>query len=532
MVAGVLGAAPVASHAEGPDAPTPVTKGAITIPDERVLSAGAWAFFHGVDVQPGEAGSASSTSAYPAFGTNVDANDPTKDVAAGQAETAIAAATFGSQKRVLAAWNDVSGFFFRHSTTRDASVTGLSISTDGGASFRDQIGLPNHDPNQQWFGDPTVVAVDGSHFIVGSLYLPAFFAEDFCAGEAALGLSVATVNASGSKVTFTDPIVAASGGSICSDTGAFLDKEFLAYDATTRTLAMSYTRFGPPCGNGGIEVVRATVPADAATLSSNDFGLPIVVWPQQCSGAMVNAGSYPAVSTSGDVFVAWERNIFSNQFNGKPYVWLHAAKIPAGALAPSVGGPANPVVITTGQTNGTKDGGVKSMDMVQIVGYSRFVGVDFPRAAFNPATGGVVFAWNDSSLHPLGDIFLRELNSSLSNLATSPIRKVNGDGLGRLHFLPALSVRSNGTICLGWYDRRRFANDSARTDYYRDCRASAGLNGTDTRVTTGYTDWNATGSIINPNFGDYTDAASDGNTTYYIWTDGRTGYPQPFVDKS
>ena len=42
--------------------------------------------------------------------------------------------------------------------------------------------------------------------------------------------------------------------------------------------------------------------------------------------------------------------------------------------------------------------------------------------------------------------------------------------------------------------------------------------------------WND--SSRHPLFGDYTDSATDGTRTYYIWSDGRLGIPQPFVDHS
>jgi hypothetical protein len=60
-------------------------------------------------------------------------------------------------------------------------------------------------------------------------------------------------------------------------------------------------------------------------------------------------------------------------------------------------------------------------------------------------------------------------------------------------------------------------------------RADIHTNGADFKVTTTHTDWTNTSSIIVPNFGDYTDNACDGLTTYFNWSDGRTGVPQPFV---
>ena len=54
-----------------------------------------------------------------------------------------------------------------------------------------------------------------------------------------------------------------------------------------------------------------------------------------------------------------------------------------------------------------------------------------------------------------------------------------------------------------------------------------------TRVTNVATDWLSVGSIINPNFGDYTDnyielLPSGGATMYAAWSDGRYNIPQPF----
>jgi len=507
-----------------------ITPGKIPV---DVLSSGAKAFFLGPQASGASPRGARSN---PSFGSNVDANDPSRDLASGQSETAIAA----SGRRVMTAWNDATGFLIAPSTSRRASLTGVAFSANGGRSFQDLVGLPNHRPNQQWFGDPTVVATDnGRHFIVGSLYLPSN-QFDCSAGPARLQLavSVATVSAT-NAVSFTEPVVAADGGDFCKLFGddvkpppnlAFTDKEFLAYDPATRTLAMSYTRFffgfGGQSGAGQIELVRAHVPTDARDLRAGSFSRPIVVWPEE--RRVVNQGSYPAVARNGDTYVSWERNFISNLFNGNPYVFIHAARVPAGSSAPIVGGPAKPRVVTLGQENSNRAGGVRSMDSVAIAGYNRGLGNDFPRIAVNAKRSEVVVVWNDASRHPLGDIWVRALPMNLG--ITGRISKVNDDDSYALHFLPALSVRSDGAIATSWYDRRRSGPDSALTDYYGEVRGNATTNASDFRITTGSTDWTNTSTLITPNFGDYTDNASSGTTTYYSWTDGRLGVPQPFVD--
>ena len=73
---------------------------------------------------------------------------------------------------MIAAWNDANVFVVSPSTKTEASLTGVGWSGNGGALWHDLKGLPNNQNAQQWFGDPTVVAIDATHFVVGSLYLP------------------------------------------------------------------------------------------------------------------------------------------------------------------------------------------------------------------------------------------------------------------------------------------------------------------------------------------------------------------------
>lgn len=535
-VATILTIAP-AAHA-GSAAEAARRRMANRLGDQTRLSTGARLWLNGVDIpQEGNPGAERV-----AFGTNVDAADPNEDLLAGQAETSIGA----TGRRVLASWNDITGFAFNDSTDRRASITGVGYSADGGAHFTDLVGLPNGNPDQQWFGDPTVVSIDHRHFVVGGLYFPSFFTacSDGNPAELDLAISVGTVSADGTNVAFSDPIVTAEGGNICARPtrdSAFLDKPFLSYDRTSRTLAMSFTSFlanRNRSGLGEIDVVRAHVPAAPAGLTTAAFGTPIAVWHEepfcitgseanQCGA--VNTGSYPAVAPNGDVYVAWERNIDSNyQFSGDPYVYIHAALIPAGHAHVASGGKGRPIVVTEGQVNSNADGGVKSLDGTVIAGFSRGTGQDFPRVAFDRQLDRLIVEWNDASIHPLGDIWMRSIGDGLQH--PYPIVRVNDDTGYALHFLPAVSVRSDGTICSSWYDRRLGGADSTETDVFGDCRSGPGTQATDFRISTGSTDWAATSSFINPNFGDYTDNASTGTTTYFIWSDGRIGVPQPFVD--
>src|SRR5437867_12908543 len=115
-----LSASPAASSSD--------QRGAIKIKDDRILSQGARAWFLGPQ-QSGPSTVSDGTSV--AFGSNVDAADPNEDLAGGQSETAIAA----DGSRVLAAWNDATGFLVRSPTSRRGSLTGLGFSVRGAQSF-------------------------------------------------------------------------------------------------------------------------------------------------------------------------------------------------------------------------------------------------------------------------------------------------------------------------------------------------------------------------------------------------------------
>ena len=326
---------------------------------DRALSAGARAWLFGPPT-PVEQNLFSALT--PSFGSNVDAAEPQEDLAGGQSETAIAAANAGGQRRVLAAWNDASAFAQPNSTLPRGSGTGVGYSSDGGQHFRDLIGLPNLNPNQQWSGDPSVVRIDGSHFAVGSLYFPSFSS---CGGShpapafLTAAVSIATVSSDGSTVHFGQPVMGPSPGNVCSlfgthppDDLALIDKPFLAYDRTSHTLAMSYTRFFLLTGSGAgqIEMIRAHMPSQPQLLSHASFSAPIVIWPEQHH--QVNSGAYPAVTPNGDTYVAWERNIDNVQTaSGDPFVHEQIARVPAGSNHVTIGGPANPRVVTLGQRN-------------------------------------------------------------------------------------------------------------------------------------------------------------------------------------
>ena len=184
------------------------------------------------------------------------------------------------------AWNDASAFLQTDSTLPRGSGTGVGYSSDGGRHFRDLIGLPNANPDQEWVGDPSVIRIDGSHFAVGSLDFPSFSAcLDGCPAELTTAISIATVSGDGSTVHFGSPIMGPFAGNACdlfsarpNPDIALLDKPFLAYDAVSRTLALSYTRFGSSgTGEGQIELASR-----APSRRSSDAPAVSLLGPDSC----------------------------------------------------------------------------------------------------------------------------------------------------------------------------------------------------------------------------------------------------------
>ena len=240
------------------------------------------------------------------FGSNVDAADPQEDTAGGQSEEAIAAASGG---RVMVDWNDITGVMFPP-TTRAGSGTGVGYSTDGGKHFTDLVGLPNPNPDQTWSGDPGVVAIDGgAHYILSSLYMPSNQAcitgTKPAVGTVALSVATPTVHG----MAFTRPILVANPGNLCTlfSSGtpplnvALLDKDWISWDQSSRTLVVSYSRIflNRGTGAGQIEIKRVHVPAGFDSFSAVNVSAPgarltrfFVPWAARCGAITAQCGAH------------------------------------------------------------------------------------------------------------------------------------------------------------------------------------------------------------------------------------------------
>ena len=461
------------------------------------------------------------------FGPNVDATNPADDLASGQSETAIAA----SGQFVVSTWNDATAFLIPDATLPEGSLTDAGFSDDGGQTFQDQGGLPNNNGCQRIAGDPSVVSYPapqgGVFFYITSLYLPDF--GPTCTGTPhfEISLSVGTVSADGKTIAFDNPVVVADGGSIDSADSATLDKDFAAIDRNHAKIAVSYSsfRFTPAGTVNEIDVAYCDLSSPGTPVCTPGTGG--VSAPSSSISAQVIAtsnpaafeeleGAYPAFDAGGNLYVAWNQNWVTNLFNGDPFTHELVARLPATCVATP---PCSQPRALTVEPN------VKSLDATTIPGYSRIAN-DFPRIAFNNTTNQLVIVWNEANAHPQGDIVLVTASPSLSTV--SPKVRVNDDNSFAMHLFPAVSVDANGNINLSWYDRRE-AQGSTRTDVFATSIRPGFTGAPNSKITDVATDWLATGSVIDPNFGDYTDNTSDGTTFYVNWSDGRIGIPNSFV---
>jgi hypothetical protein len=423
--------------------------------------------------------------------------------------------------------------------------TGYGFSTDGGASFTDEGGLPNAICKTRLLeGDPSVEAWSpGGHpyFYVASLYPSVSSAplNDIAINACQVGGAVL-------KLRCGQPIVAAASTQCATEFGfffcGFLDKEYLTIDPTRGRLYVTYTEFGPtnfgqvdlavcdigtPSGGTGPAGGTAAkpkcehgTPASRSTPVTQPY-LTLAPGDPQCE----NEGAYPGADvTSGDVYAAYEFNVESNLFNPACFntpTTNTLVRVPFSCLVLSTTSPCGPPARRTSEQ-------IVSLDAAFIPGYNRFPANDFPRVAVDPAAGTVSMVWNDARLHPLGDILMRSYAlRTLSPIQSAPV--VLNQDTGGLHFLPAVRNASpNGNLSVSWYDRS--SPNTAITDVSSALGFDPRTTSTpaNTLVTSVPTDWDNVSSDIIPNFGDYTDNYIANSRLYVAWSDGRLGLPQPF----
>ncbi|MDQ6780330.1 MAG: hypothetical protein M3Z37_04140 [Candidatus Eremiobacteraeota bacterium] len=516
------------------------------------LSAGALLYCNGPQfgrMRPNFARRAASVS------SNVDMANPAEDIspqglrANGQSEVSIAALNDG---KVLGAWNDASGFInVCGAPNFKDQLSGYGYSTDGGRTFIDEGGLPNVNCNSySWFGDAGVEnwTVGGTDYA----YVTGLF-ENIDATDLKTYIAVAACQESAGFIACGQPTIVTTSSQCNTFFCSFLDKPFPSIDPVRGRLYVSYTEFGavsPDTGNGDIDLAYCDIGTKIGGIGplGGTAGTPVCnpggtasaqSLPRPPYGVLASsttceqAGSYPAVDVaSGDVYVAYEYNrplFFEARACRNQPTEDVVTRTPLKCLAvmgDSCAGPSDANALA-----------IFPISFTGIAGYNRFPSNDFPRIAVSAPYRTVSIAWNDVRSHPLGDILLESFSAgSLNNIQLAPVQLDNDRG-GGLHFLPMLrNAEGDGKLTVGWF--RRVSGNTADTDVYAATDISPLLSATpgNRRITTVASNWLVTSSDIIPNFGDYNDnyaVAKAGwpytaETTYFGWSDGRLGIPNPF----
>jgi hypothetical protein len=436
-------------------------------------------------------------------------SDPSTDVAlsrlAGFVQSETSTAWCGNT--VVVAYNDSGSFLETFPIPGiGLSFNGYSRSTDGGRTFTDQGYLnPGADVFNFLEGDPGVTCTDESTFYQSSIF------------ETATPLLAPLTGASVSKSTdggqtFADPVAVVLKDSFTH----FIDKPWMAVDPSNpRKLYVTYTDF---------DLTGFSFPPDPTAICPGNVRLGIELAASNDGGAtwstptVVDSGCFPntdqgsnvAVDGKGNVYIAWEQ-------------------FPASL-------PTNEIDVAKSTNGGATFGPKTTVAIVTIVGHT-FFGLlqggfrnnEFPSLTIDrshgPGTGPLYIAWNDGrngvtgdgyppffgATYNFGDAFVSR--SSDGGASWSAAVKVNNDtgaSNGIDHYLPAVSVSTDGSVGMCWYDRRR---DPQNFLIDRECATSkdGGQTWHNTLITNrSFSPIIADDLLVNPVYmGDYDGVTSD-----------------------
>lgn len=411
-----------------------------------------------------------------ADGDNIRVNDPSRD-GLDRTQSETSAVTMGNT--ILVSFNDSAGLAANN-------LSGLSISTDGGKSWR-QDRLPSAGGIN--LGDG-VVGAD----LRGILYYAQISINN-------KDLSQVTVSRSmdGGK-TWKHPI---DGSTTANKDNGFQDKEWMAVDRAPDSrfknrVYLSWTSFLP---NGRVQIMfarsrnngRTFMPAHALG-ESNRFGGTV-------------QGSMIATGPKGEIYVVWSDSSPDGIFGNTD---LRLTRSLDGGRTFSA-----PIILTSFTNPAFPANGV-------------FSGNTFPSIAVDNSNsasrGNVYVVYSTRGTDPdRSNVTL--ISSSDSGNTWSAPRKLNDDNSFADQLLPSVAVADDGAVAATWYDRRNDVTNLSLLDIY----ATVSLDGGQTfapnqRITTANwplipTPFNLRGGY----HGDYHQLTTQGNRFLFNWGDDRSG---------
>jgi hypothetical protein len=232
-------------------------------------------------------------------GSAVPASNPSTDfinsIKEGFTQSETSTAWCGDN--VVVGYNDSGSFLESLQGRGGISFAGVSLSTDGGASFQD-LGYLNPGPSGGTLeGDPVVRCTDPRTFYYSSIF--STFTGPFSSNT-----TVSVSKSTNGGLSFGNPVPAVS-----KDFHHFLDKPWMATDPTNpNRIYVSYTDFDSSGACPGSFNERIAIEIVRSTDGGSTWSAPVVI--AEVCNASPNSpfvqGSQIAVGPGGEVYTAYE----------------------------------------------------------------------------------------------------------------------------------------------------------------------------------------------------------------------------------
>jgi hypothetical protein len=351
---------------------------------------------------------------------NVLVNDPAQDTTNRDTQSTTAI-VLGANSNIVVAFIDTR---FNDPTIPSPTVTGYSLSTNGGASFTDEGSFPANPP---YFAYATPVLARSNK--TGTIFMSTESIEKD-AQNGGVGERVLIFRSVDNGASFSVPINGTPGFVLNVDVA---DTPWIAVD--------NY----PGPGNGNVYLTwRDQTPDERPKgmffTRSTDDGLtwgPSGGVPISTSHFNKGAGANVAVGPDHTVYVFWW------DFTKGPDILMRKSTDQGQTFG-------DPVIVTGLKTHGN----FGDLGLTDSTGRT-FGTYAFPQAAVNPVTGDIYVVYNDQ---PNGsadktDIFFTESTDG-GNKWSKPVR-VNDDATNNDQWQPALAMTPDGShVGIFWYDRR------------------------------------------------------------------------------
>jgi len=433
-------------------------------------------------------------------------SDPALDfltsVSAGFTQSETSTAWCGNN--VVVGYNDSGAFLrtFEVNPTAAASFNGISVSANGGRTFKDFGFLnPGANPSNFLQGDPVVFCTSATHFYYSSLLETAIpDSQGILQPITAVSLSAS----SNGGVTWASPVTAIGKDGLTH----FLDKPWSTYDpGNPQRIYVTYTDFdfsltSAACPND----IRLAIEIVTSADGGNTWSAPTAI-DEEC-GATGNGvqGSNVQVAADASVFVAYE-------------------------FSPSTGNSEIRIVRSTnhgatfGATVKAATGVVPNGALGALQG--QFRNNEFPQLALDrspgPSGGTLYLVWSDGRDNIIPDVFTgtytypdvmiaKSTDQGHTFSAPQPVSPTppGFTGTGRDQFFPSVAVDRGGHVGVCYYDRRGSA-DNTVIDRFCSLSVNHGRSWSEQRVS--FSNWlpiHDADALINTAYiGDYDALTSD-----------------------